>query len=138
MAKRNKIPVDGTAEKAVNTVLGDLLRESGLAGDAEPRRDVPAVNPVKPTAAVSLPDFARAGKIVLRVQRKGRGGKTVTILSGSGLAANQMEPLVKALRKGLGCGARVEEGVIVLQGDVSERAERWLRDRGSKQIVGGS
>ncbi len=138
MAKRNRIPVDGTGEIAVNTVLGDLLRESGLSGEADSWTDIPAAKPERPAGSVSLPDFNRVGKIVLRVQRKGRGGKTVTILSGSGLGANEMEPLAKALRKGLGCGARVEESAIVLQGDVSERAERWLRDRGAKQIVGGS
>ncbi|HCP07445.1 MAG TPA: translation initiation factor [Synergistaceae bacterium] len=80
------------------------------------------------------------GKIVLRVQRKGRGGKTVTVLStpGGGLVPASLEPLAKDIRKALGCGARVEDGTVVIQGDNSERAEKWLLQRGARQVVRGS
>lgn len=140
MGKKKKIPVDGSGETVRNTVLGDLLRESGLASGTPPAKEIEISKEKNPglADAGSLPDLSRAGKIVLRVQRKGRGGKTVTVLSCSGLGKNQMEPLAKALRKGLGCGSRLEEDGIVLQGDVSERAAGWLGSHGAKHIVGGS
>ena len=80
------------------------------------------------------------GKIVLRVQRKGRGGKTVTTLStpGGGLAPGALEPLAREIRRALGCGARVEDGSVVIQGDNAERAEKWLLQRGARRVVRGS
>ncbi len=85
-----------------------------------------------------MPDLSRVGKIVLRVQRKGRGGKTVTLLSCAGLARPHLEFMAREMRKALGCGSRVEEESIVLQGDVQERASNWLSERGAARIVGGS
>jgi len=140
--KYRKIPVDGTAEKVANTVLADLLRGHGLAGtEAGPREK--AAEPGKDKDTVkeeAAPDLAGVGKIVLRVQRKGRGGKTVTVLStpGGGLVPASLEPLAKDIRKALGCGARVEDGTVVIQGDNSERAEKWLLQRGARQVVRGS
>lgn len=138
MAKQKKIPVDGTAEMAVNTVLGDLLRDSGLAPETGPVKKAPEKNPVEARPQVSLRDMSNAGKMVLRVQRRGMGGKTVTMLTCQGLAPNQLGPLAKELRKSLGCGSRIDGDDIVLQGDVAERAARWLSARGAKKIVGVS
>lgn len=138
MAKRKKIPVDGSAETAVNTVMGDLLRDSGLVQDIASVGKAALKDPVEADSPISPQDLSGTGKMVLRVQRKGMGGKTVTMLACRGLASNQLGPLAKELRKGLGCGSRIEEDCIVLQGDVADRAARWLRDRGAKKIVGGS
>lgn len=121
--KSRKIPVDGTAERVPNTLLGDLLREHGLLGSDGGSKAKPREAPkAAPPAEAGAPDLSRAGKIVLRVQRKGRGGKTVTLLStpGGGLSPPALEPLAKDLRKALGCGARVEDGSVVIQGDNSE------------------
>ena len=138
MAKRKQIPVDGTDATVVNTVLGDLLRDRGLAPEIEPVRKAPGIKPAETGPQALLQDMSNAGRMVLRVQRKGMGGKTVTVLTCQGLASSLLEPLAKELRKGLGCGSRIEEADIVLQGDVAARAARWLRDRGVKKIVGGS
>jgi translation initiation factor 1 len=139
--KSRKIPVDGTAERVPNTLLGDLLREHGLLGSdggsmAKPREAPRAA----PPAEAEAPDLSRVDKIILRVQRKGRGGKTVTLLSapGGGLSPAALEPLAKDLRKALGCGARVEDGSVVIQGDNSERAEKWLLQRGARRVIRGS
>jgi translation initiation factor 1 len=138
MARRKKIAVDGTAETVENTVLGDLLRDSGLVPNSDPVKQADKKDPAGKDTAVSMKDLSGLGKMVLRVQRKGMGGKTVTVLTCQNLVPDQLEPLAKELRKGLGCGSRVEEAGIILQGDVAERAARWLRGRGAKRIVGGS
>jgi translation initiation factor 1 len=140
MPKKKKISVDGSAERVFNPVLGDLLKESGLV-DPDAGSETKALKTTGDGIApeVSAGDLAKVGKIVLRVQRKGRGGKTVTVLSspGGGIATAMLEPLARDIRKALGCGARVEEDAVILQGDNSERAEKWLRKRGARHIVTG-
>jgi translation initiation factor 1 len=138
MTGKRKISVDGSSEPLYNTALGDLLVEKGLVKGPVERS--PETSAERPSLAggEEMPDLSRVGKIVLRVQRKGRGGKTVTLLSCAGLARPHLEFMAREMRKALGCGSRVEEESIVLQGDVQERASNWLSERGAARIVGGS
>jgi hypothetical protein len=50
----------------------------------------------------------------------------------------QREGLARDLKKALGCGATVEDGSVVLLGDLAERARDWLAARGAKRIVPGN
>lgn len=95
---------------------------SALAGLTAPvATDLPADGDVESQPAERLPT------IKTRIERKGRGGKTVTIVSGlGGLPTEQREELARGLRKALGTGAVVEGDEIVAQGDVGERVERWF------------
>jgi translation initiation factor 1 (eIF-1/SUI1) len=73
----------------------------------------------------------RGPAVSLSVQRKGKGGKTVTRIHGLGeldLVA-RME-LAKELGRSLGTNARFQEEVMELQGDQRERATEWLSERG--------
>ncbi len=83
-------------------------------------------------------DLARVGKIVVRREKKGRGGKTVTLVSGLAMPASEMERIARALRKALGCGSTVEAAEIVLQGDSRQRAYDWLQAHGAAKIVLGN
>ncbi|MHB9130036.1 MAG: translation initiation factor [Armatimonadota bacterium] len=122
-----------TGPEIQNTALADLLKAKGFAPEAEPEKPAAA-----PKVAKAPFDLTRAEKIILRREKKGRGGKTVTIVSGLNLPANQLDELAKAMRKGLGCGAVTESGTVVLQGDIQERADKWLREHGAKKIVRGN
>ncbi|MBM4279287.1 MAG: translation initiation factor [Deltaproteobacteria bacterium] len=75
-------------------------------------------------------------KVVVRHERKGHGGKTVTVVSGIAPAAR--DALCGALKKALGCGARVEGDDVVLQGELVDRAIAFLQARGAKKLVRGS
>ena len=86
---------------------------------------------VEPTA----PDPFEA-KVVIARSRKGRGGKTVTIVTGVREVAR--ESTMRELKRALGCGASIEDASITLQGDVADRARRWLEQRGARRIVVGS
>ncbi len=77
-----------------------------------------------------------SGKIVLRREKKGRGGKTVTRVSG--LPPSRLDELCKKMKKGLGCGAKVEGDDVVLLGQLTERGAEWLRDAGATQVVIGN
>ena len=48
------------------------------------------------------------------------------------------EKLAREMRKGLGCGSFVEEGNVILQGDICDRAREWLLKNGVKEVVCGN
>lgn len=79
-----------------------------------------------------------AGKIVVRRTRKGRGGKTVTTITGLRGDAAALDRIARELRTALGCGAACEDGAIALQGEQTDRARAWLEARGAKRVVIGS
>ena len=113
--------------------LGDLLRARGVA--------VSAAAPTPPSTGVesAVPlDLSRCGKIVLRRERKGRGGKTATIIEGLALPPKTLDVLLRTLRKALGCGGTIDGDRLVLNGDLPERAESWLRAHGAQRTIIGN
>jgi len=70
------------------------------------------------------------------MERKGRGGKTVTVIAQLQLEQAGLEQVAGDLRRALGCGARVEGAEVVVQGDVRDRARAWLTERGVQRVVG--
>ena len=128
MAKRDDASAAGPPAPGLNT-LGDALRARGI----EVRQVAPAPAPKRGEA-----DLSRSAKVVVRRQRKGHGGKTVTVVEGVILPAASLELLAQQMRKALGCGSWVEEGHIVLQGDRAPAAEAWLRQHGAPHVVRGN
>lgn len=111
------------------------LRE--LVGDGLPSRPEP--EPERTSAAAASSSAPRiAGRIVVRRERTGRGGKAVTIVEGEGLDGRDLHELAKSASRALGTGARVEEGAVVVQGDQPERVERWLASAGFTAITRGN
>ena len=114
---------------------------AGLAGLAGRMGDVP-VDPA-PAApggrevaaaakATGKPPPARA---VVRMERAGRGGRTVTVVEKLDLRAAELETWLGELKRGLGCGGVVEGTALVLQGDTRERVGAWLEKRGVKKVT---
>lgn len=85
----------------------------------------------------AAPSSARAA-VVVRREKKGRGGKAVTLAAGPGLAGRDLDALARELAKALGAGARVEDGALVVQGEQVERVVAWLGQRGFADIVRGN
>jgi translation initiation factor 1 len=85
-------------------------------------------------AAAASKGPARA---VVRLERKGRGGKEVTAVEQLGLGARELEQWVSALKTALGCGGAVEDGAIVLQGDQRKRLPKLLEARGVRKVTIG-
>ncbi len=87
----------------------------------------------------AAPDGGAEGasaKVEVRRERKGRGGKVVTLVTW--LHGGPPQPIAdyaKAIAKALGTGARVEEGQIVIQGDLSSRAAAFLAKAPATTIV---
>ncbi len=64
-------------------------------------------------------------KLHIRIERKGRGGKTVTILSNFHGSEEALRQLAKNLRQHCGTGGSVKEGEIILQGDCREKVKGY-------------
>ncbi|NCC95819.1 MAG: translation initiation factor [Synergistales bacterium] len=97
----------------------------GFSASPKPSGDV-SPEPKIPQLGLDL-SGQRAG---LRIERKGRKGKTVTIIEGMTLDQDGLGLLAKELRKAMGCGSSVEGASVVLQGDNRERIGSWLREKG--------
>ena len=77
----------------------------------------------------------KISKVALQRQRAGRGGKTVTLVILPQDYKGDTAALAKELRKGLGCGSTIEDGKIILQGDIADRAEAWFTKKGVTKIT---
>lgn len=66
----------------------------------------------------------------LRLETKGRGGKSVTVVDGLPRNEAFVEELAHALKKALGTGGTALEGRVELQGDRRERLREILAARG--------
>jgi translation initiation factor 1 len=94
-----------------------------------PSRPVP--EPVAKPAPVKKPP-ARA---VVRYERKGHGGKEVTLVEKLELKEAELEAWCKELKQSLGCGGRVDGDAIVLQGDLRTRLPPVLTAKGIAKIT---
>ena len=74
----------------------------------------------------------QVGGAIVRFERKGRGGKTVTCIEGLGLEPADLLDVARGLKRALGCGATVERHAIVLQGDQRARAVEALERLGQR------
>mgnify|MGYP003453817670 CR=1 FL=1 len=77
--------------------------------------------------AVSQP-----GKIVvtLRIEKSGRGGKTVTVIDGLPRNKDFVQALAGELKKALGTGGTAEESSVEIQGDRRDAIRQKLQSKG--------
>ncbi|MCC6650004.1 MAG: stress response translation initiation inhibitor YciH [Candidatus Eisenbacteria bacterium] len=66
----------------------------------------------------------------LRMEKAGRGGKTVTVVDGLPQNEEFLSELAGALKKSCGTGGTVRTGAVELNGDVRERVRVLLAKRG--------
>lgn len=96
--------------------LGSALADLGFA--ASPTAEADDVDKAPPPNAT--PDDAQLDRWLAKArpqeERKGRGGKTVTVLKGLSLDADAAAALAKYAGRKLGCRGFVEDGEVVLSG----------------------
>jgi len=118
-------------DKPFHNPFGALAKLAGVPAP-EPASD-PTPSPTTPPAAQA------AGKtiprVVVRMERKGRGGKEVTVLEQLNLAPIVRERWLKDLKASLGCGGVIEGNDIVLQGDHRKRLPAVLAKMGVKTVT---
>ncbi len=86
---------------------------------------------------VGLPERKGPARAVVRMERKGRGGKETTVIEKLDLPKPHLETWCRELKQALGCGGVVENDTIVLQGDLRSRLEPLLTARGVRKVTLG-
>ncbi len=72
------------------------------------------------------------GNVRVRRENKGRGGKTVTVVSGLPMTAAELKSTAKLLKQACGVGGAVKDAAIEIQGDQLPKVMQWLQDQGYK------
>lgn len=70
--------------------------------------------------------------LLVSMERKGRGGKTATIISGFTMDDGEVAEIASRLKSRLGTGGSARGGEILIQGDRREDVAAWLRGQGYK------
>jgi translation initiation factor 1 len=129
MTKKDRIPTDGTG-----AILGQNPFSS-LSAAGLPQHSSPATAAPKSAAE---PQRRNRGRVEIRRETGGRGGKTVTTVSGFvGIGLPEKESLAKAMQKACGSGGTVKDGQIEIQGDKREVVARILEEAGFRPVMAG-
>ncbi|MEP6617549.1 MAG: translation initiation factor [Ginsengibacter sp.] len=77
---------------------------------------------------ITLPPPAQ--KLFAGIDKKNRGGKTVTYIRGFVGKTSDLEALGKSIRTYCGSGGSVKDGEVIIQGNQVEKACKWLSQNG--------
>lgn len=72
------------------------------------------------------------GIVRIMRDRKHRGGKTVTVISGVPASADALAVLAQQLKKLCGSGGTIKDGTIEIQGDHCDKVQTKLTEMGYK------
>ncbi len=81
---------------------------------------------------VSQPVNKNEQKIRVRLDRKGRGGKSVTVIDGLQMTQKDRDSLLKQLKASLGTGGTLRDGSLEIQGDRCNAIIATLKKLGYK------
>ena len=78
------------------------------------------------------------GIVHLQLERKGRKGAGVTLVSGAPVPESELKSLAKTLKKKCGVGGAVKNGIIEIQGDQRQVLKPVLEAHGwTVKLAGG-
>lgn len=83
------------------------------------------------------PEKKGPARAVVRLERKQRRGKEVTVVEKLGLSPDELAHWCRDLKQALGCGGAVDGDSIVLQGDLRSRLPTILTARGVGRVTVG-
>jgi translation initiation factor 1 len=127
-AEHGKVPTSG----------GDGLGQNPFAGLSSAGLPVAPQAVLAQAAAQAAPPARNRGRVDLRREKEGRGGKTVTVVSGFiGIGLPEKEQLAKKMRAACGCGGTVKDGQIEIQGDQRETIAKILLAAGFRPVFAG-
>jgi len=135
--KPRKVVYSTGDDENPDSAFADLRQQFPEESNPQPATQKPTGSgrPANPAAAVP----ALQGNTPVRVhrERKGRGGKTVSIITGVMSREKGRKALLKLLKQKLGTGGTLEDGNIVIQGEHRERIVEILNELGYRAKVAG-
>jgi translation initiation factor 1 len=136
MSKSPRIATDGSASSPLGQNPFGALSAAGLPAHTPASAPVPRA--AAPAAAGATEPKKNRGRVEIRRETGGRGGKTVTTVSGFiGIGLPEKEALAKRIQKTCGAGGTVKDGQIEIQGDRREAVARILEEAGFRPVMAG-
>ena len=130
MSSDKRIPTDGGPSVGHNPF-------GALSSDGLP--PAPAnLSQTSSTASTAKPAKKNRGRVDIIRQKAGRGGKTVTVVTGFvGIGLPEKEQLAKTMQRACGVGGTVKDGHIEIQGDKREEVARILTEANFRPVFAG-
>lgn len=130
MSSDKRIPTDGGPSFGHNPF-------GALSSDGLP--SAPAnLSQTSSTASTAKPAKKNRGRVDIIRQKAGRGGKTVTVVTGFvGIGLPEKEQLAKTMQRACGVGGTVKDGHIEIQGDKREEIARILTEANFRPVFAG-
>lgn len=88
--------------------------------------DTERYKPVYTDPRLTAKPLSAKGRPQVRLERKGRGGKVVTVLEGLARSEDELRALLKELQRLCGTGGTVKENHIELQGDFQAKVREFI------------
>lgn len=127
-------------QRKVGMSGGDSLSQSpfdGLDSAGFSTEKLPA-SPSPATGRKQPPKPGKRGRVEIRREKSGRGGKTVTTATAfQGVCPAEQQEWVSELKKKCGAGGTSRPGAIEIQGDRREEMVRYFEDKGFRPILAG-
>ena len=132
MSGPKRIPTDGGQSFSHNPFVA--LPSEGLP----PPPESSTADSAPQTVAQAKPARKNRGRVDIIRQTAGRGGKTVTVITGFvGIGLAEKEKLAREMQKACGTGGTVKEGRIEIQGDKRTEVARILTNAGFRPVFAG-
>ena len=93
---------------------------------------VPEEEPEQAPVATSAAPSGQKAPLTIIYERKGRGGKQATIVSGFELSETELQDLAGRIKKRLATGGSARGGEILIQGDRRDDLRKLLPQSGFK------
>lgn len=129
MSQRSKISTEGGASFGANPF-------AGLDGAGLPEGEI---KPKTPSRQKNTAKKKSKGRVEVRREKVGRGGKTVTTLKEfpSHIPLSTLDAMTFELKKICACGGTLKGRIVELQGDVCDRVCAELNARGYQAVRAG-
>jgi translation initiation factor 1 len=138
MKSDEKIPTGGGQPLGQNPFAALSGEKLPVVAKAEEKPGVQSIEPSFAKASADKKADKNRGRVDILRETNGRGGKTVTVVTGfTGIGLPEKESLAKKMRAAGGCGGTVKDGRIEIQGDQRETVAKILTEAGFRPVFAG-
>jgi translation initiation factor 1 len=122
----------------LSTGGGDSLENNPFASlSLDGLRSGPTAKP-EPTSKLFGEKKKSRGRLDVKREKSGRGGKTVTVVYGmQTIELREREQLLKTMKRSCGVGGTIKGPNLEVQGDNREAVQRILEDAGFRVVLAG-